>query len=899
VDLHPGHPDQPTPPGADWRPGAVVLGLYEVQPVVEGGRQLDAHRGGMGLVYRVRHLAWHVDLAVKVPRPELFRREGEKARFQDEAENWVRLGLHPHVVACHYVRRLGEVPCVFADYVSGGSLAAWLADGRLYRDGPSAALAKILDVAIQVAWGLVHAHREGFVHQDVKPANVLVEADGLARVADFGLAQARASASGADASAERGHTVVVPGVGAMTYLYASPEQLAGEPLTQASDVWSWAVSILELFCGGASWGVGAVAPVALANRRGEHGPVPLPAAVADLLERCLELDPDARPRDLDDVAGALRTLYAETVGAPYPRTNPERATLLADALSNHALSLLDLGREDEAERAWAAALRADPQHPHASFNRGLHHWRAGRLGGDELAQRLEQVRVSHPGAWLDAYLLGRVQLERGDAVAARLALTSAHLLAPDEPEIGFALEDLDELQRSPDRGSIPAPWSYARPASADTLTDAARAAAEARSRALELAAGGRFHEAGATLEAARRIPGWRREPELVAAWRTLGRRGLRRSLADAWAAGTLEAQAGSVATVAVSFDGRQVVTAGGDERALRLYDVATGACVRVLGGGRIAVDAAAVSADGRICLSRGDELAARVWDLASGDCVRVLGGHTEPVTAVALTPDGRHALSGAADGTLRLWAVGSGACLRALAGGEADSRSVGLTADGRLAVSAGERLLVWDLAAGTLLRTLEGDDASPPTQVALTPLGSVAVSGHADGSLRWWNASSGDLLGARRAFGEAVRAVAVSPDGGLALSDGHAGEVVLWERSTGTRLRTFSGDAGPVSAVAIGSNACLVVAGGDDGSVRMWELDWRYEFLDAVDWYFAAGPHAVSFLRAHTPPFSDDLSQASWSERDFAGFLRHLEDVGYGRLRPEGVRAWLERLAGR
>jgi serine/threonine protein kinase len=76
---------------------------------------------------------------------------------------------------CHYVRQLDGVPRVFAEYVPGGSLLDWITDRRLYADGPEAAAALAVNLAIQIAWGLDHAHARGLVHQDVKPGNVLVD----------------------------------------------------------------------------------------------------------------------------------------------------------------------------------------------------------------------------------------------------------------------------------------------------------------------------------------------------------------------------------------------------------------------------------------------------------------------------------------------------------------------------------------------------------------------------------------------------------------------------------------------------------------------------------------------------------------------------------------------------
>src|SRR5262245_47093844 len=148
--------DAPTPPiavtapytspsltatGEGWAVGDVVLGVYEV---------LHVHTtGGMGLVYRVRHRGWNTDLALKRPRPERLGDERAKVLFEREAETWVQLGLHPNVVTCYYVRRIDDVPCAFAEYITAGTLASWIHHGRLYQGGPAVSLARVLDVAIQ------------------------------------------------------------------------------------------------------------------------------------------------------------------------------------------------------------------------------------------------------------------------------------------------------------------------------------------------------------------------------------------------------------------------------------------------------------------------------------------------------------------------------------------------------------------------------------------------------------------------------------------------------------------------------------------------------------------------------------------------------------------------------
>ena len=122
----------------------------------------------MGVVYKVRHRGWDMELAVKSPLQSALDRVGGEGAFIAEAEAWIDLGLHPNIATCYYVRKLGPVPRLFAEYVQGGSLQNWIEKGLL-RDPEN-----ILDVAIQFAWGLDYAHErawhDGNGHSHVQAA---------------------------------------------------------------------------------------------------------------------------------------------------------------------------------------------------------------------------------------------------------------------------------------------------------------------------------------------------------------------------------------------------------------------------------------------------------------------------------------------------------------------------------------------------------------------------------------------------------------------------------------------------------------------------------------------------------------------------------------------------------
>jgi predicted Zn finger-like uncharacterized protein len=293
-----------------WSVGQVFLDDFVVE------RLLGA--GGMGAVYLVRSRSSGQPFALKTVLASRFADPVSRRNFLDELQTWIDLPEHPHLAACRFFRTVGDEIAIFAEYVAGGSLADWIRERKLTR------LEGMLDVAIQFAWGLHAAHEHGLVHQDVKPANVLLTPEGVAKVADFGLARARAVA-GERAAAGPGQSVLVS-AGGMTPAYCSPEQAEGRPLSRKTDVWSWGLSVLEMFTGEVTWQTGQAAPDVLEACL-ESGPedarlARLPADLAEVLRRCFRQDPAGRWAKLDDAAQALWRLYREAAGKEYSRQAP-------------------------------------------------------------------------------------------------------------------------------------------------------------------------------------------------------------------------------------------------------------------------------------------------------------------------------------------------------------------------------------------------------------------------------------------------------------------------------------------------------------------------------------------------------------------------------------------------
>ena len=404
--------------------GATILDTYRVES--------DAIEGGMGSVWQVRHTGWNVDLAMKRPQPKCFSTEKSKADFIHECEAWINLGLHPNIVSCYYVREISGTPTIFSEWMEGGSLENAIRKGTIYEGTEAVQWERLLDIIIQFARGLHYAHETGLIHQDVKPDNVLLTKESEAKVADFGLAKARTVLTVLEGyptmseAADSGKTILSPS-GGYTPAYCSMEQMDGKALTRRTDIYSWAVSVMELYLGARPWANGVVAGLSCRNYF-EQTRVSMPDALKDLLAQCLESDPLNRPHDFGEIEAALQEIYTTQTGSGYPRPKPKAAADTADSLNNRALSMLDLSKSGDAERAWETALETAPNHLDALYNQGLYLWRLGKITDTTLALRLKTV----PENGHSLYLSALIDLERGDVQSAKEKLTRALAYGDDE-----------------------------------------------------------------------------------------------------------------------------------------------------------------------------------------------------------------------------------------------------------------------------------------------------------------------------------------------------------------------------------------------------------------------------------------------------------------------------------
>ncbi|MFB7999771.1 protein kinase [Streptomyces sp. NPDC056002] len=834
---------------AIWAIGETVDGRYRV--IGELGR------GGMGIVHRVRHLVWGIDMAVKSSRPDLFSSSDDQELFVREAEAWVSLGLHPNICACHYVRSFDGVPRVFAEYVDGGSLAEWIADGRLYAGDARQALARVLDTAIQAAFGLEHAHRRGLVHQDVKPANVLLDGAGVAKITDFGLARSKTGTYQTRLQTAPEASVLVP-TGGMTVPYAPPEQLAGEPVGRRSDVYSFAVSVLEMVTGRVRWSTGSVAGLTLEEYLADPAnPVAAPAEIAHLLRRCLRQDPAGRPPSMADVAGVLCDVYEQVTGSTYPRPTPREADLRADEFNNRGLSLLDLSRESEAESAFEQALDADPRNIRALYNDELLRWRRGRRSDEDAVARLEGALRDTGDPSEARLLLAQIQLERGELPAARALLDAVGRERPDEPEAAAARQAADSGAVGHARSLIVrrVPWPARR---LDEL-EYPRSRGFATYESLPVAL---THDARLALTGC---------PDgTLRLWDVPSGRCVK----------TLRGHRREVEAVDLTPDGRHALSQGADG-VVRLWNLSEGFLTRLLSDNP---------------LHRGEP---RLKDLSGVERVSP-GPHRR---SVHLTPDGRTAVAIDVQGTVRVWDTADGRLRRVLPG-HTEGAGVQVTADGSRVIATPTvknpfqvpedqrdfAAVVWDVDSGRRLHTLGGHRVMPKV-LHISPDGRRAVTASFH-ELRLWDVESGRLL---RTFVDAngSHAAALSPDGRLLASAGPTYHGIrLWETDTGRCRRTYRGHEADATAVAFLDGGRTLVSAGADRTVRTWSLPGGYACAPRLS---RPRHHAeLSGLGSRVDVLLADAARAQDRGR-YGVALGHLHEAraidGYARA-PHVMAAW-------
>lgn len=266
----------------------------------------------MGVVYKAQDLRLDRWVALKFLPPHLGADEEQKKRFFQEAKAASALD-HLNICTIHEIDQTAEGQIfICMAYYEGEPLNKKIERGPLK-------LEEAVSIALQIAQGLAKAHRQGIVHRDIKAGNVVITADGIAKIVDFGLAKL----------AGKGGSVPSKTVGTPNYI--SPEQLRGETVDHRADLWSLGVVLYEMLTGRKPF-TGDYEQAILYAILNENPPLvrtlrnEVPLSLEGVVGKCLEKKPERRYQRAEDLIADLQRVTA--AAAPSPRVAQKSIAVL-------------------------------------------------------------------------------------------------------------------------------------------------------------------------------------------------------------------------------------------------------------------------------------------------------------------------------------------------------------------------------------------------------------------------------------------------------------------------------------------------------------------------------------------------------------------------------------------
>lgn len=741
----------------EWKKGEVIEGLYEV---------LGSAAGGMGRVYFVYHRLWKMMLAIKTPQRQAIKSKAHTLRFLREAELWVNLGVHPNIATCYYARVIEGLPRLFIEYVEGGDLETWIEENRL-NDLPM-----VVDLMLQFSHGMIHAEEQGMIHRDIKPANCLLSEAGELKITDFGLVKRVEDRSidprSADTTWNR-TAAVDPSVTDMeggvmgSPWYMAPERFKGtRPDDIISDIYSFGVMMYQTVLGCMPFqfdeGFELVDLVKSHLKARPMDPLTirpdLPTSLVDIIMTCLEKKPESRYQSFVEVCQALELAYGELSPGRAGRKRPNLVGLKADTLNNQAVSLLDLGRHDEAKKLLEDANSAYTEHLQAVYNLHALRWKDRELSDEQVISRMQSLKIEVRQTADYHHLMGLIALQQGDAASAIKLLRSAcrdeeHYRNRWEEYEGDPAVFVNSLGLIPIHEEMALGGHVKRVARLAFSSDSAKAFSIGEDRAIRI-------------------------------WDLRSGRCLK----------TVRTFGFSPIAGAVSHDSSLAATAYGNAfKTLDLWDLKQGRALCKYQG--MAVFGVEFAPDSQQMAVFGEGGHVRVWQVNSNEIAWEVRYPSE-VTAITYLEDSRFLLVGGADGTIALYDIHSEEPILRVEAHDGMVSCLGISTHGEVFLSGGddETVRLWETSSGKEVTRLTGHRRQV-VSVRLMPDDQHVVSGSRDGVLKIWDAASGRCYRSMDLRGEELTATALSAKGKALMIGTAKGSVRLWSADMGWFSRNF------------------------------------------------------------------------------------------------------------
>jgi WD40 repeat protein/tetratricopeptide (TPR) repeat protein/tRNA A-37 threonylcarbamoyl transferase component Bud32 len=747
---------------ATWKPDGLgrTVGRFVLEAALGSG--------AFGTVYRARDPGLDRAVAVKVPRAGTLDGPGVRDRFLREARSAAQL-RHPHIVTVHEVGEHDGAPYLVSDLVEGVTLADRLTTDRPGLRGAAALVADVADA-------LQYAHAHGVTHRDVKPSNIMLDADGRPRVMDFGLAKRDAGEV----------TMTLEGQVLGTPAYMSPEQARGEGHTVdgRSDVYSLGVVLYQLLT----------------------GELPFRGSQRMIMHQVLHDEPrpprqlnDRIPRDLETIC--LKAMAKEP-GRRY-QTAADMADDLRRSLRGEPIRARPMGRLERLGR-WCrrnpvvAGLLAALVLVFAGGFGGVS-WKWWEAEDQKLAARRQEQEAKHQEQLAqDARHDAEEKSHRLEATLYfnRITLADREWWLGQVDRAERLLDDCPEELRQWE-------WYYLKDVChADLLTLKGHSGS---------VGGVSFSQDGKRLRA---VVAETFTPKEIKFWDALAGREILTvpwTTRDTWPR-------------AYSSDGLRFTGEGDDKKSIKVLDATDGREVCTLRGHTDQVTHVVFSPDSRRLASASADQTVRTWDAQTGKELRTLRGHTGRVEWLAFSADGRRLGSCGADQSVRIWDAESGQQQLALVGHTGVARTVYFSGDDRrLFTGYTGALKVWDAGTGREICTLRGGPTDWLRRTAVSPDGKLVASANHEttGTLTVWDAMTGREVYTLRST---ANRVAFSPDGRILASGGRDKTVNLWEAATGKEVATLRGHTGTINDLGFSPDGRRLASASADRTVKVWDV---------------------------------------------------------------------------
>jgi eukaryotic-like serine/threonine-protein kinase len=260
-----------------------TIGKYTIHEVLD--------QGAWSIVYKGLHDILNYPVALKMLKHTMAMDPEFSEKFRHEAKTIARLN-HPNIVRVYDIEERYRTIFIIMEFLEGFSLK------HLLINKPKPSLSGSLDIILQVCSGLAYAHKQGIIHQDIKPANIFIQPDGQVKIVDFGLACSQGNID-----------FDMPG----TPFYMSPEQIQGEPVDERTDIYSLGIMVHELLTGKRPFPEGSLGKLLDLHVK-EDTPDPcnlvsdMPEELRSVIMKSVRKDPSERFNNVLEVINELRPL---------------------------------------------------------------------------------------------------------------------------------------------------------------------------------------------------------------------------------------------------------------------------------------------------------------------------------------------------------------------------------------------------------------------------------------------------------------------------------------------------------------------------------------------------------------------------------------------------------------